>query len=132
MSWNKIILQLMTPERKVVDRSVDKLIAEAGNGSFCIKPRHIDFLAGLVPGIFSYFTGEEEHLLAVSNGILVKKGEKVTVSVRHAIEGESLEMLETVVRKQFRILAEKEKETQIAIEKIQADFIQRFVELQKR
>lgn len=132
MSWNKIKLEIMTPERKVVSQSVDKVIAEAKNGSFCLEPRHIDFLAELVPGIFSYWTGSEEYLLAVDNGILVKQADEVSVSVRHAIKGNYLEELETVVREQFRVMNQKERDTQIALEHLQADFIKRFVELQKQ
>lgn len=121
----------MTPEKRVVSEAVNKIVAEARNGSFCLKPHHINFLAELVPGILSYWMGEEEFLLAVNSGILVKKDDEVTVSVRHAIEGDDLEELVTVVKKQFRILDQQERETQIALEQLQADFIQRFVELKK-
>ena len=131
MSWDKMRLNIMTPEKRVVSEAVNKIVAEARNGSFCLKPHHINFLAELVPGILSYWMGEEEFLLAVNSGILVKKDDEVTVSVRHAIEGEDLEELETVVKKQFRILDQQERETQIALEQLQADFIQRFVELKK-
>lgn len=121
----------MTPEKRVVSEPVNKIVAEARNGSFCLKPHHINFLAELVPGILSYWMGEDEFLLAVNSGILVKKDDEVTVSVRHVIEGDDLEELETVVKKQFRILDQQERETQIALEQLQADFIQRFVELKK-
>ncbi|HKK45920.1 MAG TPA: F0F1 ATP synthase subunit epsilon [Balneolaceae bacterium] len=132
MSWNKMMLNIMTPEKKIGSQSVDKIVAEARNGSFCLKPRHIDFLAELVPGILSFWSEGKEHLWAVNSGILVKKDDQVMVSVRHAVEGESLEELEQVVRKEFRVINQKEKETQIALEQLEADFIRRFVELQKR
>lgn len=131
MSWNKIKLDVMTPEKKVVSQSVEKIVAEARNGSFCLKPRHIDFLAELVPGILSYWIDEEEFFLAVNGGILVKQADNVTVSVRHAIAGEHLEELQDVVREKFQLLNQKERETQIALEHLQADFVKRFVELQK-
>lgn len=131
MSWNKIRLEVMTPEKEVISESVEKIVAEARNGSFCLEPRHIDFLAELVPGIFSYWIGQQENLLAIDGGILVKKNDEVTVSVRHAIKGEHLTELESVVREKFRILDEKERETQIALEQLQADFIKRFIEFQK-
>jgi F-type H+-transporting ATPase subunit epsilon len=121
----------MTPEKEVVSESVEKVVAEARNGSFCLEPRHIDFLAELVPGIFSYWIEQREHLLAIDGGILVKKNDEVTVSVRHAIKGDHLAELESVVREKFRILDEKERETQIALEQLQADFIKRFIEFQK-
>lgn len=132
MSWNKMTLHIMTPEKKVVSQAIDKIVAEARNGSFCLEPRHVDFLAELVPGILSYWIDENEYLWAINGGILVKKDDQVRASVRHAIEGDSLDELESVVREEFRVLDHKEKETQVALEKLEADFIRRFVELQKR
>lgn len=132
MSWNKIRLRIMTPEREIVSKTVDKIVAEARNGSFCLKPRHIDFLAELVPGILSYWVGSDEFLIAMDSGILVKKADEVSVSVRHAIEGDLLQELESVVREQFRVLDQKERDTQIALGQLQADFIKRFVEMQKQ
>lgn len=131
MSWNKMNIDIMTPEKKVVSAAVEKVVAEARNGSFCLKPRHIDFLAELVPGILSYWMDGEEYFMAVNGGILVKQGDRVSVSVRHAIEGDQLEELQEVVREKFQLLNQKERETQMALEHLQADFVKRFVELQK-
>jgi len=131
MSWNKMKLNIMTPEKKVLSVSVEKVVTEARNGSFCLEPRHIDFLAELVPGILSYRMDDEEYFMAVNGGILVKQADRVSVSVRHAIEGEHLEELQDVVREKFQLLNQKERETQIALEHLQADFVKRFVELQK-
>lgn len=132
MSWNRMRLEIMTPEQKVVSEAVNKVVAEARNGSFGLKPRHIDILAELVPGILMYWIADEEFLVAVDNGILVKQGDRVMVSVRRAVEGRHLEELESVVNKEFRMLDQKERDTQIALEHLQADFVKRFVELQKQ
>lgn len=132
MSLNKIKLRVLTPERNVVSEMVDKVVAEAQNGSFGLKPRHVDYLAELVPGIFTYWMGTEEFFLAVDGGILVKKADKVTVSVSHAVVGDDLLELEDVVGQQFKILDQREHDTQIALEQLQADFIKQFVELQKQ
>ena len=131
MSWNRMRLDIMTPEKKVVSETVDKIVAEARNGSFCLKPRHIDFLAELTPGILTYWMGDDEFLMAVDSGILVKQSDRTMVSVRHAIAGDQLAKLETVVTKEFRMLDQKERDTQIALEHLQADFVKRFVDLQK-
>jgi len=131
MSWNRMRLEIMTPEKKVVSEAVDKVVAEARNGSFGLKPRHIDFLSELVPGILIYWIAEEEYLVAVDSGILVKQSDRVLVSVHRAVKGTQLEELEMLVNKEFRILDQKERDTQIALEHLQADFVKRFVELQK-
>jgi F-type H+-transporting ATPase subunit epsilon len=132
MSRNTMQVEIMTPEKKVVSKSAEKIVAEAHNGSFCLKPRHIDFVAELVPSILMYWVMEEEFLLAIDGGILAKQGDQVNISVRHAVKGNELEELEIVVNKQFKKLDQKERETQTALEHLQADFIKRFVELKKR
>ncbi|NMC75543.1 MAG: F0F1 ATP synthase subunit epsilon, partial [Geobacteraceae bacterium] len=43
-------LTVLLPTGVLVDQEVTKVTAEAENGSFCLLPRHIDFLAALVPG----------------------------------------------------------------------------------
>ena len=124
-------LNIMTPEQKRTFEGVKKIIAEAQNGSFCLKPRHIDYVAALVPGILNFVEGKTETFIAVNTGVLIKQANNVLISVRHAIEGDDLDDLDRVVQEEFYVLDKKEQETQIALEQLQADFIRRFVELQK-
>lgn len=131
MSWQKMQMTLMTPERIMVNRSVKKIVAEAENGFFCLLPRHVDYLAGLVPGILSYWDDNREYLLAVDEGTLVKCSDVVKISVRNAIPGDSLQELETQVREQFKQLDQREQQIRLALRKLEADFVRRFVELQK-
>lgn len=132
MSVNTMHLEIMTPEKKVVTESAEKIIAEAQNGSFCLKPRHIDFVTELVPSILMYWVMGEEFLLALDGGILVKQANQVKVSVRHAVIGDQLHELEIVVNKEFQKIDQKERDTQMALDHLQADFIKRFIELQKQ
>ncbi len=45
-------LKVLLPSQVLIDQEVSKIIAEAENGSFCLLPRHVDFSAALVPGLF--------------------------------------------------------------------------------
>ena len=79
-------LKILVPTEVFVDTSIIKIVAEAENGSFCLLPHHIDFLAALVPGILSYtLENNEEIFLAINEGILVKRGEDVFVSILQAV-----------------------------------------------
>lgn len=127
-----MILKIWTPERPVLETKADKIIAEAVNGYFCLLPRHIDFLAGLVSGVLQYSDKGIDHFWAVSRGILIKRGPDVMVSVRNAVEGTGLDELEIVVRDQFMELDQKEGEIGIAMRQLEADFLRRFVELSER
>jgi F-type H+-transporting ATPase subunit epsilon len=125
-------LKVLLPTEVIVDEEVAKVVAEAGNGSFCLLPRHVDFLAALVPGLLSFDTPEgEEVFLAVDEGILVKCKQDVLVSTRNAIRGPNLGELRKAVEEQFKVLDEREKMARSAVAKIEASFVRRFLEIQK-
>jgi len=126
-------LKVLLPSEILIDEDVAKVIAEAQNGSFCLLPRHIDYLAALVPGIFSYTTpGGREHFLAVDQGILVKCGPEVLVSTRKAVRGPDLGVLEHMVEEQFRVEEGRETAARLAFSRLEAGFIRRFMELEHR
>jgi F-type H+-transporting ATPase subunit epsilon len=81
-----MMLKILLPAEVMMKQEVKKIIAEAENGSFCLMPNHIDFVATLSPGIFTYepINGGQE-LLAMDVGTLVKKGSDVLVSTRNAV-----------------------------------------------
>ena len=76
----------------------------------------------MVPGIFSFTSGEGEEFLAIDEGILVKCASTVTVSTRKAIRSRDLGMLKRTVREEFRALDEREKKTRTILAKLEADF----------
>ena len=122
-------LKILLPERVVLRETVDAVVAEGANGSFGLLPRHIDFVAPLVPGILAYRRDEEEAFVAVDEGVLVKCGDEVLVSVRDAVVGPDLESLEETVRTQFEERREEEKTMHSALAKLEAEVVRRFTEL---
>ena len=123
-------LKVLTPTHVLIDRPVTKVVAEAENGHFCLLPKHIDFVAALVPGILSFITEPgEEIFIAVDEGILVKCDREVLVSTRNAIKGNDLETLKQNVVEQFQILDEKEKLTRSALAQFEVSMMRRFKEL---
>ncbi len=124
-------LKILLPAKIMTWKTVTKINAEALNGAFCLLPSHIDFVAFLSPGIFSYTDTEgREIFLAVDSGTLVKKGKEVLVSTRRAVEGPDLEKLHETVEKEFKVLDEREKMVRSAAAKIEANFVRRFLEIQ--
>jgi len=123
-------LRVLLPTGVLVDQEVTKVTAEAENGSFCLLPRHIDFLAALVPGLLSFENeaGEEE-FLAVDEGILVKCGPEVMVSTRNAVRGAPLGQLREAVEQRFRILDERERQARSVLAKLEADLVVRFIRM---
>jgi F-type H+-transporting ATPase subunit epsilon len=125
-------LRVLLPTEVFIDEEVSKVIAEAENGSFCLLENHIDFVAALVPGLFSFETETGETYLAVDEGILVKAGQEVFVSTRNAVQGPDLGMLKETVEEQFQVMDEREKMTRSATARIEAGFVRRFLEFQER
>ena len=133
MKQKKMKLKVLLPTEILVDEEVVKVIAEAENGSFCLLPRHVDFVAAIVPGIFSFVTPELVELFyAVDEGILVKCGHEVMLSIRNAVRGPDLGVLKKTVQKQFVELEDREKMSRSALARLEAGFIRRFMDLQKQ
>jgi F-type H+-transporting ATPase subunit epsilon len=126
-------LKVLLPTEVLIDEEVRKVTAEAQNGSFCLRPRHIDFAAALVPGLLSFEDSEgRETFVAVDEGVLVKYGQHVLVSTRNAVRGGELGELRRIVEERFMVLDEKEKTVRTAVAKIEAGFVRRFLEVQRR
>lgn len=122
-------LKVLLPMKVFIDRDVNKVIAEAGNGHFCILPKHIDFVAALVPGILSFEQDGEEEFLAIDEGILVKCSSNVRVSTRRAVRSKDLGTLKQTLEEEFKILDEREKKTRSILAKLELDFARRFLKL---
>ncbi len=122
-------LKLVVPGGILIEREVEKVTAEAENGSFCLLPRHIDFVAALVPGLLSFETAEGEEFVAVDEGILVKCGVEVVVSTRNAVVGAALGELKEAVEQQFLNLDEREKQARSVLAKLEANLVGKFAGL---
>lgn len=126
-------LQVLLPTEVLVDETVIKVIAVADNGEFCLLPRHIDFVAALVPGVLSFWTEEgEEHYAAVDKGVLVKCGRDVFVSTLNGVPGTDLSQLQALVEERFLELDEHERKTRTALARLEAGTLRRFRELQEQ
>jgi F-type H+-transporting ATPase subunit epsilon len=124
-------LRVLLPERVAVDERVVKVTAEAEDGAFCLLPRHVDFVAALVPGLLVFDSeGGNEILLAVDQGVLVKCGDEVLVSTARVIGGRPLGELQRAVEDELEALDDRQRRARSALGKIEADFIRRLVELE--
>ena len=129
---SRLRLKVLTPDRVVVDEPASKVVAEAENGSFCLLPRHVDFVAALVPGILSFVPeAGGEAFLALDRGLLVKCGPEVLVSTRAAVRGTDLGVLRATVRAEMERLDEREVRARSALAKLEAGFVRSFLELEE-
>lgn len=126
-------LQILLPTEVLVDEEVVKVIAEAENGAFCLLPRHIDFVASLVPGVLCFCARDgEESFAAVDEGVLVKCGRDVFVSTLNGVRGSDLGQLQSLVEERFLELDEHERKVRSALARLEAGTLRGFWELQEK
>ena len=125
-------LKVLLPFQIFADKTdVARIVAETREGSFGLLPHRLDCVAALVPGILIYQTeAEGEVLLAVDEGVLVKAGPDVLVSVRRAIGGSDLGQLHDAVKKEFLTLDEHEQSVRQVVAKLETGFLRRFATFQ--
>jgi F-type H+-transporting ATPase subunit epsilon len=113
------------------EEGVQRIVAQSLQGSFGILPRRLDCAAALAPGILTYETELGVKVdLAVDEGVLVKAGQDVLISVRNAIGGMDLDQLHEAVKREFLELDDLEKGVRSVLAKMEGGFIRRFMEYQ--
>ena len=110
---------------------VTTVVAETREGSFCLLPHRLDCVAALPPGILIYATeADGEAYVAVDEGVLVKTGPDVLVSVRRAIGGTDLGKLRDAVKLEFLLRDRNEQGVRTIMAKLEAGFLRRFAAYQ--
>ncbi|MFT7218233.1 MAG: F-type H+-transporting ATPase subunit epsilon, partial [Paraglaciecola sp.] len=82
-------LKILLPHLVFAEHTdVLRIIGETHEGSFGILPHRLDCAAALIPGILTYETkAQGEVFVGVDEGVLVKTGDQVLISVRRAFGG---------------------------------------------
>lgn len=125
-------LKILMPAHVFAEKSeVLRIVAETSSGSFGLLPHRLDCVAALAPGIFTYETQQGGvAYLAIDEGVLVKTGDDVLVSVRHAVGGVDLGQLHDTVKRQFLEIDQQERELRLVVAKMESGLVGRLAELQ--
>ncbi len=126
-------LKILLPFQVFAEKAgVSRIVAETREGSFGILPHRLDCVAALAPGILTYETESDgEVFVAVDEGVLVKTGADVLVSVRRALGGTDLGQLRDAVKQEFLALDENEQNVRSVMAKLETGFLHRFASFQK-
>jgi F-type H+-transporting ATPase subunit epsilon len=126
-------LKILLPFQILTDaHDVLRLVVETPDGALGILPHRRDCVAALTPGVLSYATVPQGELyVAVDEGVLVKTGPDVLVSVSRAIVGTDLSQLRTAVAREFRTLDEDQRRARAIMMKLEAGFLHRLAGLQQ-
>jgi F-type H+-transporting ATPase subunit epsilon len=111
--------------------NVLRVVADTTDGTYCLLPHRLDCVAALVPGILTYDAKDGVTVyVGIDQGVLVKAGAQVTVSVRRAIGGTDLEQLKDAVERDFLKLDEQERNVRTAVAKMESGLMERLVEFE--
>jgi F-type H+-transporting ATPase subunit epsilon len=124
-------LKILLPFQVFAEKTgVSRIVAETPEGSFGLLPHRLDCVAALARGILTYETDVDgEVFVAVDEGVIVKAGPDVRVSVRRALAGANLGQLREAVDREFLTLDEQEKNVRSVVAKMEGDLIRRMARL---
>ncbi|AEP31460.1 F0F1 ATP synthase subunit epsilon [Glaciecola nitratireducens FR1064] len=89
-------------------------------------------MAPLPPGILAFTTEKKDEVfVALDEGVLVKTGADVLVSVRNAMMDADLEKLRDVVEKEFLAMDEQALQVRRVMAKLESSFLHRFAKINK-
>jgi F-type H+-transporting ATPase subunit epsilon len=133
MPYSNMHLKILLPFKVfTASQGVKRIVAETPQGSFGLLPNRLDCTAAIAPGILTYETENEgEIFVAVDEGVLVKTGMDVFVSVRNAIGGADLGKLHKVVQEEFLQTGEAETDLRTTLAKLESNFIRRMAQLKQ-
>ena len=120
-------LKILLPFEVFVEKAgISRIVAETPGGSFGLLPHRLDCVAALTPGILIYEADSEgEIYVAVDEGVLVKTGPDVLISVRRALGGTDLGQLRDAVEQEFLTLDAHEENVRSVLVKMESDLIRR-------
>lgn len=123
-------LELVIPGRVVLDLpAITTLVVPTSQGSHGIRPRRLDCVMAIVPGLASYELPDGKRVVfAVDEGILVKAGQQVTCTVRHAVLAGETADLKRTFEAELQAASKREREVRHALARLESSFIRRLSE----
>ena len=112
-------LKVMTPYSVALNMPVSQVTVDAVDGFFTLKPKHMDFINVLKPGIVTYKKDNKEFFIACNRGVVVKRGDEVSISTPLAILGENLNELKKKIAIDFQAMEEERKEVRVSMARLE-------------
>ncbi|HXG68548.1 MAG TPA: F0F1 ATP synthase subunit epsilon [Blastocatellia bacterium] len=124
---DKIHLEVVTPERKVLDTNVDRVEVPGLNGELGILPGHTELISQLKPaGLLAYYNGEERGEIAISDGFVEVSPDRVMVIADKAERPEDIDLARALELKELA-----ERQFQRAMTDPDADIVRATIELER-
>ena len=109
----RLYLEIVTPEKVLVSREVDSVVAPGSEGEFGVLPGHVLFLSAIIPGELRYTSGSEQESLTMTQGFAEVSNDKVSILVDAAEKASDVDIdraLRAMERAKERLAKERETE----------------------
>jgi len=124
-------LKILLPFGVFADlEAVERIVVTTTAGSLGILPNRLDCAAAIVPGIVEYQTAADGVCYAaLDEGVMIKTGREVVISVRRAFAGDGLDLLQAQLEREFLTQTAAEQEARAVLAKLESGFLHRFVDV---
>lgn len=92
MAEERLHLKVTTPDRLVLDKTVDEVVAPGDIGEFGVLPGHLPFITTLTPGELKYKAGSTTDTLIVHGGIAEVNENVVNILVDEAEDPDKVDI----------------------------------------
>src|SRR6185503_74736 len=124
---DRIHLEVVTPERKVLETDVERVEVPGLDGELGILPGHTELVSLLKPaGLLTYHIGNEVGEMALSDGFVEISADRVTVLANKATRPEDIDLARALRTKE-----QAEQRLQKALADPDADIVRASIELER-
>ena len=125
-------VRILSPIGPILDENIEKISFESLSGSRTFLPHHIDTVSALPPNIVTVrTTAHKDIYLACTQGILVKQGEHILISVHKAVIGNDLNHLAELIKTEFAQDEDDRRQVNTAIARLEAQLSRGFMNLKE-
>ena len=90
---SSMLLEIVTPERKIYAREVNMVLAKGIEGELGILPNHIPLVTPLrIAAVTAKVSGEKDHVVAVHGGFMEVRKDKVVILAESAELPEEIDL----------------------------------------
>lgn len=108
---------------------VARITVETSKGSAGILPLRLDCVMFLVPGILTYQChGNEEQYVAIDEGLLIKKGQNVSISVRQGIAQADLGTIRKTIEERLKAREKKEQHMRKTLSQLESSLVKQCIQ----
>ena len=123
----RIHLEVVTPERKVLETDVERVEVPGLDGELGILPGHTELVSLLKPaGLLTYHIGNEVGEMALSDGFVEVSADRVTVLANKATRPEDIDLASALKTRE-----QAEQRLQNALADPDADIVRASIELER-